>query len=110
MTKIKYDKKLLHEICDRDKCIIDFEKIEKYNRDINIEFICNCGNNYINCLRNLHRTGAFCKECINKKAKEKSGYADPRMHSLSVAGKSDREGHGSEGPACGFCRSHRASP
>jgi len=72
MTKIKYDKKLLHEICDRDKCIINFEKIEKYNRDINIEFICNCGNNYNNCLRNLHRTGAFCKECINKKAKEKS--------------------------------------
>ena len=46
MTKTKYDKKLLEEICNRDKCIIDFEKIGKYNRDKEIEFTCKCGNNY----------------------------------------------------------------
>ena len=34
MTKICYDKNLLQEVCNRDKCIIDFDKIEKYNRDI----------------------------------------------------------------------------
>jgi len=66
MTKIKYDKKLLHEICDRDKCIINFEKIEKYNRDINIEFICNCGNNYTKKFRLLYQySGAYCNICTN---------------------------------------------
>jgi hypothetical protein len=28
MTKICYDKDLLQEVCDRDKCIIDFDKIK----------------------------------------------------------------------------------
>ena len=30
--KIYCNKDLLLEICDRDKCIIDVDKIEKYNR------------------------------------------------------------------------------
>ncbi len=66
MTKTKYNKKLLEEICNRDKCIIDFEKIEKYNRDINIEFICNCGNNYTKSFRLLYEfSGAYCNICTN---------------------------------------------
>ena len=66
MTKTKYDKKLLEEICNRDKCIIDFEKIGKYNRDIDIEFTCKCGNNYKKTFRLLYQyTGAYCNICTN---------------------------------------------
>ncbi len=72
MTKIKYDKKLLEEICNRDKCIIDFEKIEKYNRDINIEFICNCGIKYTKTICRLYKSCAYCKICTLNIKNEKS--------------------------------------
>ena len=69
MTKICYDNDLLQEVCDRDRCIIDFDKIEKYNRDIKVEFVCNCGIEYSRTFRLLYKIGAFCKICgINKKA------------------------------------------
>ena len=68
MTKICYDKNLLQEVCNRDKCIIDFDKIEKYNRDIKVDFICNCGGEYSRTFRLLYKIGAFCKICsINKR-------------------------------------------
>jgi hypothetical protein len=68
MTKICYDNDLLQEVCDRDRCIIDFDKIEKYNRDIKVEFVCNCGIEYSRTFRLLYKIGAFCKICgINKR-------------------------------------------
>ena len=69
--KIYYNKDLLLEICDRDKCIIEFDKIEKYNRNIKFNFICNCGGEYSKTFRMLDINGAFCKICMNKKTKDK---------------------------------------
>ena len=71
MTKICYDKNLLQDICIRDKCHIDFDKIDKYNREINIYFICNCGGEYNKTFRLLYEIGAFCKICTKNKRKEK---------------------------------------
>ncbi len=76
-AKVKYNKKLLEQICERDKCIIDFDKIEKYNRDVRIEFICCCGNNCKKTLRCLYEGGgAHCQKCTEKlrqtKVKQKS--------------------------------------
>ena len=69
MTKICYDNDLLQEVCDRDKCIIDFDKIEKYNREIKVDFICNCGGEYSRTFRLLYKIGAFCKICSTNKMK-----------------------------------------
>ena len=63
MTRKSY-KNLLQEVCDRDKCIIDFDKIEKYNREIKVNFICNCGNEYCRTIRLLcDGVGGFCEKC-----------------------------------------------
>ena len=59
MTKNKYNKELLEEICIRDNCKIDFDKIEKYNQGISIEYICKCNNIYIKNFRILNDHGAF---------------------------------------------------
>ena len=67
IRRIKYNKKLLEEICIRDDCIIDFDKIERYNHTIDIEFMCNCGNNYSKIFSNMYISGAFCKECTSEK-------------------------------------------
>jgi hypothetical protein len=68
MTKICYNKDLLQEVCNRDTCIIDFDKIEKYNREIKVDFICNCGCEYNRTFRSLYKIGAFCEKCgINKR-------------------------------------------
>ena len=73
MTKICYDKNLLQEVCNRDKCIIDFDKIEKYNREIKVEFRCNCGVEYNKTFRQIYDvSGGYCKICTKKKAKDKS--------------------------------------
>ena len=69
--KIYYNKDLLLEICDRDKCIIEFDKIEKYNRNIKFNFICNCGNEYSKTFRLLYDIGAFCKKCTENTRQEK---------------------------------------
>jgi imidazole glycerol phosphate synthase subunit HisF len=72
MSKIKYDKNLLQEICNRDKCIIDFDKIKKYNRDIKIEFICNCGIKNIKTFRCIYEGGGgYCKICTENIRQEK---------------------------------------
>ena len=67
--RIKYDKALLEEICERDSCIVDYNTIEKYNRNIKIDFICSCGNYGSKILRLIYENGGgYCKECtiINK--------------------------------------------
>ena len=72
MTKICYDKNLLQEVCNREKCIIDFDKIEKYNRDTKIKFICNCGGEYSKTFRQIYDvSGGFCKICTKNNRKEK---------------------------------------
>lgn len=71
-TRIKYDKTLLEQVCERDKCIIDFSKIDKYNRDIKIDFTCNCNNKYTKTFRQLYeKSGGFCKECTKKNGDNK---------------------------------------
>ena len=69
--KIYYNKDLLLEVCDRDKCIIDFDKIEKYNRNIKFNLICNCGIEYSKTFRLLYDIGAFCKKCTENTRQEK---------------------------------------
>ena len=71
-NKVCYNKDLLQEVCERDKCIIDFDKIEKYNRETRIDFICNCGCEYNRTFRLLYKIGAFCKICTKNKGNEKS--------------------------------------
>ena len=72
MTKICYDNDLLQEVCNRDKCIIDFDKIEKYNRDTEINFICNCGIEYSKRFRQIyHVSGGYCKKCTENRRQEK---------------------------------------
>ena len=68
----KYDKQLLLKICDRDNCIINFDNIHKYNREIKINFICNCGNEYIKIFRGIYeKSGAYCKICTEITRNEK---------------------------------------
>ena len=70
--KIYYNKDLLLEICDRDKCIIDFDKIEKYNMNTRIKFICNCGIEYSKTFIFLYKSaGGFCKKCTENTRQEK---------------------------------------
>jgi hypothetical protein len=72
MTKrLCYNKDLLQEVCDRDRCIIDFDKIEKYNREIKVSFICNCGCEYSKTFIMLYKIGAFCEKCTKNKRYEK---------------------------------------
>ena len=72
MTKICYDTNLLQEVCDRDKCIIDFDKIEKYNRDTKVDFICNCGIEYSKTFRQIYDvSGGYCKKCTENRRQEK---------------------------------------
>ena len=62
--KIRYDRQLLEEICERDKCIVDFDKIDKYNRDVKIEFVCSCGKSHSKTFRMMYcNAGAFCNKC-----------------------------------------------
>jgi hypothetical protein len=71
-TPISYNKKLLEKICIRDKCIIDFDKIEKYRIDINIDFICNCGNTCNKVFRMIYlKAGAYCEKCTDNRRIEK---------------------------------------
>jgi hypothetical protein len=72
MTKICYNKDLLQEVCDRDDCIIDFDKIGKCNRDTRVDFICNCGCEYSKAFRQIYDvSGGYCKECTKNKRNEK---------------------------------------
>lgn len=45
-VKVKYNRELLEQICERDKCIVDFDKIQEYNQKVVIEFICSCGSTH----------------------------------------------------------------
>jgi hypothetical protein len=70
--KIIYDKILLQNNILRD-CATLISNYDKLTRDTNIEFICNCGTNYIKRFRYINEVGAKCLECtnINKTKKRK---------------------------------------
>lgn len=71
MIKIKYDKALLEGICNRDNIIVDYNTIEKYNRDIKIEFICSCGKVDSKNFRCMYKNSAYCDECMKVKSNER---------------------------------------
>lgn len=71
MIKIKYDKALLDEICNRDNSIVDYNTIKKYNRDIKIEIICSCGKTDSKNFRCMYKNGAYCDECMKVKSNER---------------------------------------
>ena len=71
---INYNSNLLQEICDRDKCKIDYDKIDKYNSKIRIHFICDCGKHYQKIFTMMYKVGAICDNCTNmlKETKKKT--------------------------------------
>ena len=73
--KIQYNKQLLEKLCLRDECIVDFTKIEKYNRDIKVDFTCKCGNTHNKTFRAINNFGGFCKICTNNN-RQKSEYQE----------------------------------
>ena len=73
--KIQYNKQFLEKLCLRDECIVDFTKIEKYNRDITVDFTCKCGNTHNKTFRGINNFGGFCKICTNNN-KQKSEYQE----------------------------------
>jgi hypothetical protein len=68
---VSYNKSLLEEICIRDKCIIDFDKIEKYTRDTKIDFTCSCGDINSKSFRTINNIGCYCKKCTQNNRQEK---------------------------------------
>ena len=67
-----YNKQLLQELCVRDECIVDFTKIEKYNRDIKVDFTCKCGNKHNKTFIQIYKACGYCKICTESKRKEKA--------------------------------------
>jgi hypothetical protein len=66
-AKVKYNRELLEQICERDKCIVDFEKIENYYYNTRIDFICCCGNIHNKSFTYLYKnSGGFCKICTEE--------------------------------------------
>jgi hypothetical protein len=59
-----YNKQLLEEICERDKCTVDFDKIETYMKNSRIDFVCSCGNQNQKELKGMLNQGGFCKPCM----------------------------------------------
>lgn len=70
-SKIIYNRKLLEQICKRDNSKVDCDKIEKYNRDIKIDFICSCGKFDSKNFRCMYRNCAYCDECMRVKSNER---------------------------------------
>jgi len=75
--KTQYNKQLLEKLCLRDECIVDFTKIEKYNRNIKVDFICKCGNTHNKTFRGINNFGGFCKICTNNN-KQQSEYQEKK--------------------------------
>jgi len=69
--KIQYNKQLLEKLCLRDECIVNFTTIEKYNRNIKVDFTCKCGNTHNKTFRVINNFGGFCKICTNNKEEQK---------------------------------------
>jgi hypothetical protein len=90
LDNIRYTRELLENICSRDKCIIDFDKIEKYNREIRVDIICDCGGEYSKTFRQLYEFGAFCKICTKNKGNEKSKQTSIERYGVEHASQSQK--------------------
>ncbi len=65
-TRIRYNKELLQEVCERDYCKVDFDKLGKCNRDTRIDFICGCGKRHQKSFTMMYRFGALCDICTKE--------------------------------------------
>jgi hypothetical protein len=68
---INFNIDLLNDIIIRDKCIIELHKYDNLTRNVNIEFICVCGNISNKIFRTLYKFGSFCKKCTENNRLEK---------------------------------------
>jgi hypothetical protein len=64
-SKVKYDRALLEQICERDKCIVDFDKINRYNSIIKIYYTCACGKSNKKLFTMIYKKGGLCKDFTN---------------------------------------------
>lgn len=76
MTKLRFNKTLLDEICTRDKCQVDLtqEQYDALNRDTQISFVCgsvNCNEKEEKMFRYIHDHGGFCTNCMKGIKKDK---------------------------------------
>ena len=68
----KYNFQLLTSIIERDKCIVNSSLYNDISsRDVKIDFICVCCKNGSKTFRKLNETGAFCKDCMDIRSKDK---------------------------------------
>ena len=106
---MRYTRELLDELLKRDKSELlgDYNSV-KLNRDLVLNFKCNCGETYKKGFRSIKDSGFFCKRCTekNKKTKikatniEKYGVETP-MQSKEVKDKikaTNLEKYGAEHP------------
>jgi hypothetical protein len=67
----KFDINYLNKLLLRDKAILIGE-YNNLNRDVSINFICNCGKEHVKNFKIIaYKAGAFCEECTGKNKKEK---------------------------------------
>jgi hypothetical protein len=67
--KINYNYNLLLYCCEKDNAKIDTEYLKniKLNRDKNINFVCNCGEECTKIFRNIYEdSGMYCKKCMKR--------------------------------------------
>ena len=74
-TAIRFNKTVLDEICNRDKCKVKLTRhqYKTLNRETRISFICgsaNCNKNGDKTFRMMYNFGGFCKVCMKKIANE----------------------------------------
>lgn len=73
MVRIKYTSRLLADICERDKCIIELQDYKDVcNRNQLVKFVCKCGQHSAKVFREMNGTGAFCKACMKIVVKERT--------------------------------------
>jgi hypothetical protein len=70
IAKIIYNKNLLDTIINNSNAIL-IGNYDKLNRDIKINFKCNCGQESIKTFRSINRIGAICVECTKQTQQEK---------------------------------------
>jgi hypothetical protein len=73
MARVQYNLDLLKTIIERDGCKIDLESIKdiKITPNIQIDFICKCGENCNKTFRQIYKTSAICETCMNKNKQDK---------------------------------------
>jgi hypothetical protein len=68
----RYTMETLKQIMERDKCKINLNNYKKLTGFSNIDYVCECGENYTKQFKNmLDYGGAFCRGCTRKKSNKK---------------------------------------